>query len=204
MRTIHLTVAAIALAAASAVSAQTTVYTSSASFLPNVLAGSYTEGFENNIDFSGEPSFDFSGGAFGYTVAAPTGLYGNGVFIGTNLPNEPLTVTFTGAPVTAVGGNFYATNISDVFQPVSITLTLSNGHVTTFMPTSPDNSYRGFTTALSITSLTLSAPGASLYVGMDNLTVGAVPEPGTYAMMALGLAALGGFAARRHQQGQAA
>ena len=203
MRTIHLTVAAISLAAASAVSAQTTVYTSSASFLPNVLPGSYTETFANNA-FSGDPTANFSGGAFAYTVSAPSALYGNTVFIGTNSPNEALTVTFTGAPVTAVGGNFYATNQADAFQAVSITLTLSNGHVTTFTPTSVADSYRGFTTAVPITSLVVGAPGDLLYGGLDNLTVGAVPEPGTYAMMALGLAAIGGFAARRRKQDQAA
>jgi len=55
-----------------------------------------------------------------------------------------------------------------------------------------------------ITSLVVGAPGTGLYSGLDNLTVGVVPEPGTYAMMALGLAAIGGFAARRRKQDQAA
>lgn len=183
--------AVAALSLSAAVSAQTTTYLTSATFLPMVAPGSYTEGFPDPF-FSGDPSADFSGGGFAYTVSAPGGLYGNGTFIGTNLPNEALTVTFTGAPVTALGGNFYATNISDVFQSVPVTITLSNGSVTTFTPGSATlSSFRGFTTAVPIVSLTLGAPGASLYGGMDNFTVGSVvPEPGTWLLMALGIGAL--------------
>lgn len=204
MKSVHFAIASIALAAASAASAQTVTYTTSASFLANVLPGSYTETFADD-SFSGDPSAGFTGGAFAYTVSAPGGLYGNTILIGTNLPNEALTITFTGAPVTAVGGNFWATNISDAFQAQPVVVTLSNGTTTSFTPTSATvNSYRGFTTALPITSLTLTST-ASVYAGMDNFTVGsAVPEPGTYAMMALGLAAMGGFVARRRKQDQAA
>lgn len=181
--------AAMALTAVTAVSAQTTQYTTSATFLAAVVPGAYTETFADS-GFSGNPDAVFSGGSFSYLVSAPGDLYGNGVFIGTNLDNTPLTITFTGAPVTAVGGNFYATDVSDAFQGVSVTLTLSNGFTTTFTPTSVSNSFRGFTTVLPIASLTLGAPGATRYVGMDNLTVGAVPEPGTWLLMALGAGAL--------------
>ncbi len=38
----------------------------------------------------------------------------------------------------------------------------------------------------------------------SGIMAGVVPEPGTYAMMALGLAAMGGFVARRRKQDQAA
>ena len=106
-----------------------------------------------------------------------------------------------------MGGNFYVSDVNDNFQAVPITVTLSNGHSTTFTPTSDADSYRGFTTAVPITSLVLGAPGANRFSNMDNLTVGgvaAVPEPGTYAMMALGLAAIGGFVARRRKQDPAA
>lgn len=190
MKLAQIAFAAAALTVSAAASAQTTTYTTLASFTAAVAAGSYTEGFADP-SFSGDPSADFAGGAFSYTVSAPGALYGNGVFIGTNLPNEALTITFTGAAVTAVGGNFYSTNISDVFQAVPITITLSNGSVTTFTPTSVANSFRGFTTALPISSLTLGAPGQTFYAGMDNFTVGSVvPEPGTWLLMGLGIGAL--------------
>lgn len=105
MKSIQFAVAAVALAAASVASAATVTFTDSDLFLANLAPGSYTEQFADSF-FSGDPSASFSGGAFSYNVSAPGGLYGNGVFIGTNLPGELLTVTFSGAPVTAIGGNF--------------------------------------------------------------------------------------------------
>jgi hypothetical protein len=188
MHTAHRLTLAIGLAALSASSfAVTTVYTSSAAFLPNLAPASYTESFNG---LPSTPPASYTGGTFAYTVSAADGLYGSGEFLGTNLPDQALTVTFTSGNVTGVGGNFYATNISDVFQPVALTLTLSDGTTVTFTPTSAADSYRGFTSSLLITSLTIGAPGASLYAGMDNLTVGAVPEPASALLMALGVAGL--------------
>ncbi len=189
MKLAHIAFTVAAVAVSAAASAQTTTYTTSAAFMANVAPGSYTEGF-SDPSFSGDLSASFSGGAFAYTIAAPQGLYGNGTFIGTNLPNEALTITFTGAPVTAVGGNFYATDFSDDFQLVPITLTLSNGTTTTFTPSNVTDSFRGFTTGLAIASMTVGGPGAGLYVGVDSLTVGVVPEPGTWLLMGLGIGAL--------------
>ncbi len=197
MKVTQIAFAAALLAVSAAASAQTTTYTSAATFLANVAPGSYTEGFGDPF-FSGDPSASFSGGLYSYTVSAPGGLYGNGTLIGTNLPAEALTVTFTGAPVTAIGGSFWATNISDVFQPTPITLTLSNGTTTTFTPTSETaGSFRGFTSSVAITSMTIIST-STVYAGMDNFTVGSVvPEPGTWLMMALGVGALALRTARR-------
>lgn len=75
----------------------------------------------------------------------------------------------------------------------AVTVTLSNGATTTFTPSSQAYAFRGFTTALPITSLTMAVPGASRFNTIDNLTVGvaaAVPEPGSWLMMGLGLAGL--------------
>lgn len=196
MKSVHFAVAAVALAAASVASAQTTVYTEVGPFLANVVPGAYTESF-NVPFFSGDPSADFSGNGFSYTVSAPGGLYGNGTLIGTNVPNEALTVAFTGAPVTAIGGNFWATDINDVFQAVPVTLTLSDGTTTTFTAFSETaGSFRGFTSAVPISSLVITST-AAVYAGMGNLTVGAVPEPGTWLLMGLGLGGM--LLARRRQ-----
>jgi hypothetical protein len=178
--------------AATTAHAQTTTYISSASFLAALQTGSYTEAFTG--PFGPVTSSDYSDGTYGYTVStpSPTGLYRSGSTIGNNLPNESLLFTFTTGNITAVGGNFFITDISDTFRRVSVTLTLNDGTTTTYTPTSAGTgSFRGFTSTTAITSLTLSAPGASRYNVVDNVTVGAAmsatpsaaPEPGSLALL---------------------
>ena len=186
--------AALTLMSVSAIAA-TTVYTSQAGFLSNVAAGAYTE----NFDTLGLPplgAVTFSGGAFSYSVFAPSDLYSNVLsgFLGAAQQNEALTISFSGGNVTAFGANFFSTDLLDAFVSTSVTLTLSDGTVETFTPASVGDSYRGFVSTTPITSLVFSGPGLGAYAGLDNLTVGAavspVPEPTSLALMSLGLVCL--------------
>ena len=197
MQSAHRILSAIALAALSASSmAATTTYTSSASFMTAIgLATSYTQNF-NGLPNPPAGPVPFGDNGLAYTLAAPSDIYASGDFFGTSLPNEALTVSFTSGNVYAVGGNFYATDIGDNFNAVSVTLTLNDGTVATFTPTSVGDSYRGFTSNVAFSSLVMSAPVAALNAGLDNLTV-AVPEPSGWLMMGLGLAGL--LAARRRK-----
>jgi hypothetical protein len=170
--------------------AATTVHTDLTSFLAAVAGGAYAE------TFSGTEDTSFAGGGYSYTVSAPDGTYASGSDLGTNQAEQALTITFTGSPVSAVGGNFYATDINPDFQPEIITVTLSNGDGASFLPASK-SSFVGFTTSAPITSLTVSFYDPNWfgrYATVDNLTVGMnaalVPEPGQWALMAMGLAGL--------------
>jgi hypothetical protein len=191
---LHVLAACAALALTGAAQAATTIYTDSASFLAQTQPGGLFVDF-TQADVDAGPSFTYEGGGFSVTFTAQTTVYRSGSIIGNNLPNETLTLTFGGTLPTALGGNFFVTNISDVLQAVPVTLTLSDGTTTTYTPSTVAGSYRGFVSTVPIVSLVMAAPGASLYNSVDNLTVAAaIPEPGTYLMMALGLA---GIAAAR-------
>jgi len=192
-----LSIAVLTCLSASAFAA--TTYTTSASFMAQVAPGAYSENFNSWVTDPPAGALVFSSGGFTYSAFAVDDLYLSAGFLGTSQINKALTLTFTSGNVTAVGANFFALNISDAFQAVSVTITLSDGTVSTFTPTSMADSFRGFTSSTPITSLTFSAPGQSLYASLDNLTVGvaAVPEPANWALTALGLA--GVIAARRRK-----
>jgi len=136
---------------------------------------------------------------FSFRVAATGGVYTSGVLIGGNAPAQSLVITF-GPGITAVGGNFFLSDINDAFVPAApITLTLNDGTTTTYTPADTSDFF-GFTSTSALTSLTFAAP-VSNYATFDNLTVGAVaavPEAGTWALMAFGLAGLL-LAARKRQ-----
>ncbi len=199
MSTLSRFAAVAALAAATLPAfAATTTFTSSAAFLATLQPGAYTETFSvANPAFPAPTSIPYSSGGFSFTVAATGGVYTSGSLIGTNAPASALTITF-GAGTTAVGGNFFLTDIFDDFVAAPVTLTLSDGTTTTYTPTS-EATYRGFTSDVAITSLTFAAPAAN-YASLDNLTVGRVvpvPEASTWAMMALGLVGMAAFARKR-------
>ena len=186
------TLLAIAVSAASLPAlAATTTYTDSASFLANVSAGAYFNDFNTGV-FTNPASYSASGSGFGYTVTANAGsqVYLSGEFIGTFSANQVLTVTFTSGNPTAVGGDFFVTDSFDGFLALPVTVTLSDGTTSTFTPAGVSNGFRGFTSTVAIASLTMAAPGASNFNSFDNFTVGLanpVPEPASWALMAMGL-----------------
>ncbi len=190
-------IGALALIASLPAAAVTTVYTSQASFSAAVAPGSYFEDFTRPT-FAIAPALFFNGPGFTYAArastqtGAPSQVYLSGSFLGNAFGNEPLTLTFTSGNPTAVGGNFYLSNSDDEFAVGPVTITLSDGTVTTFSPTSAADSYRGFISTVPIAALSFAAPGSLRFNTIDNLTVGVgvVPEPSTWLLMAFGVAGL--------------
>jgi hypothetical protein len=199
MPAVHKFVAAAVLSLLSASPfAATSVLTSAAAFQAQLAPGAYT----NTFDGLGLPPFGpvpFSGGGFSYEVSAPSDIYLGGDLLSANIAGETLLITFTSGNITAIGANFFHTDDANAFQPASITLTLNDGTVETFSPTSAADSYRGFlTTGSAFSSIAISTSSTDFYASMDNLTVGApVPEPASLSLVLAGLAVVGVYASRR-------
>lgn len=132
---------------------------------------------------------DFGNDAYTYSVftqdGALGGLYlfaGAGV-LSTSAADDHVVITFTGAPVNALGGNFWGrlffSNVDvhlNVDAPTTIVLTLDNGSSETFTANGPDD-FRGFIAASRISSLTVSAldptaDGERYWGVVDGLIVG--------------------------------
>ena len=186
--------AAVAAVLSVAPLASATVYTDAGSFLANVQAGYYLNAFNDAVPGPSAPLNYGPVGGFAYTVDAIVpangGLYNDVGLISTNNAEDLIRVTFTGAPVTAIGGNFWSTDIA--VQPLTalVTISLSNGDVESFV-SSAATDFRGFTTNVAISSITIDAAddvqnNVFVWSTMDNLIVGAaVPAPACAAPLAL-------------------
>ncbi len=188
-----------ALTAGTALAGGTTVYDNEADFLSNIEPGSYFEGFDGVPIGAAGPILSFTDGTFSYDITA-TGAGSNNLFndpglVSTDSALDALVITFTSGNVTAVGGRMFASDI--LFFPIGadMTATLSDGTVVNF--SSPGDDFRGFTSDMTITSLTIDASdaAANAWATLDNLRVGVIPAPGTMALLGFG-----GLAATRRRR----
>jgi len=155
---------------------------------------------ENEILFSDYPDSPIS-----FTVSTPevldmgediNGLWRNGsdftygTWLGTLAENQPVTITFDSG-IRAVGGTFFLTDIDEA--PVEGTVFVSiNGDtpIELYSLPSGEQPFLGIVTTGSdfIESLVFTTTAPFAYVTLSNLTVSTVPEPGTCALLAAGLA----------------
>lgn len=184
-------------------------FTDQASFLANVQPGYYLETFDSLPGYTDlGPSVSFSGNGFSYDATNPDGLYtttptmSGDVALSTYDSGQSITITFTGAPVTAVGGDIYGSDISGNYTAGAITMQLDDGSSITLPNPSP-TSFAGFIASSPIASVTIFPEGfdPGYYATLNNLIVGvsAVPEPSNRIFGALaGLAGMG-YAWRRRK-----
>lgn len=181
------------------------MYSSQSSFISALNAGYFAQNFQSYADGSGHATpMSASGGAgnaFSYSLTTTAqaflvfSLSSNRYLTTSGQPttawSAPVTISFTGAPVNAIGGSFFLTNAFGNVVNSTVSLSFSDG--TSVNLTSQSNStFFGYVSNTTITSLTFSPPATHHFVSIDNLTVGwsQVPTPGTAMCLVLGSAAL--------------
>jgi len=88
------------------------VFTDEASYLAAADPEYYLEEFNGYPGWGWLPSIVYFGpqSGFSYAMSTPDGLWENWGAISTSWSNSTITISFTGAPVTSTGGQFYLTD----------------------------------------------------------------------------------------------
>lgn len=201
----NLMIVAAAGFASTAFAGGTTTYNDLSSFLSNVEPGFYDEGF-GAVQTGAVPSLNFSGNGFAYTATSAVGgdagsdgsggLFNDPGLLSLNLATDALLISFTSGNVTAVGGDFFASDIFFLEIPADVTVNLNDGTSVTFN----GSGFAGFTSDVAISSILIDASDATLggpaWPTVDRLIVGTVvPAPGV-----LGLIGMGSLVATRRRR----
>lgn len=161
-----------------------------AAFAASNGAAVATEGFDGVSGTA--PSYTGNLQGVQWLATADSGVFAaNGIL---SSASSPSALRFTLSPgVQGVGGNFFATNAGQVFQPSSIYMTLSNGKGFYGTISSPSQFTGFWSTGASISSISIELlPNLGGFASADSLSVAVVPGPGAVALLgAAGLLAGG-------------
>ena len=166
--------------------ADITLYNSQADFLTVLGTPHYLETF-NDLSWGeiSAPSADFGPvEGYGYTMSADGGVFS---YVGEMSAAEEaaaLVIDFTGAPVTAVSGDFFRTNWEALHEGIDVTVVLVGGATQSY-----DNrlGFTGFTSDTEIAQIIVGEASSYCWATVDNLRVGTmIPEPSALVLLALG------------------
>lgn len=176
-----------------------TNYFSEAAFLAAIQPNFYLEDYSSytyGSPLNGTQTSQAYGptNGYAYTVTNANGLWSNLSALSTNSAHTANVVTFDPNynPVTAIGGNFTATDINGNIIPGTVTITDANGATWT-LTGQTGSSFFGFTSTVPIVSAAFNCPnlndGVNRWVQMDHFYVGQIiPEPAS--LLLIGLAGL--------------
>lgn len=204
-----LPIACVSLACAAGGADAAITYTSQPAFVANLTPGYYGETYASQSTGGHGTPWNFAGGAGNaWSYAATTSAQAFLVFdlsgdrylttsgeFGTGWA-RPITLTFTGAPVYAVGGSFFYTTAGGAISGGTVALGLSDGG-SALLTGQSNSTFWGYISTTPITSLTFTNDATNHFASIDNLIVGTSPLPAPATVMLLGVA--GCFGTRRRR-----
>lgn len=178
----------------------TIIFTDEAEFLSMVMPDYYNETFDtwtwaDPLDGSQTTWDSPVVNGYSWTAYAAGGLWSNVQALSTALEYDPLIITFTGNPVTAVGGYFAATDEFGHVIVGDLEIALSDGTVEVITGLE----FRGFITDSPLSSIMLTplSGGLLVYPQVDFIVGRAVPEPTSAVLVLAGLAGMKLISRRR-------
>jgi hypothetical protein len=182
-----------------------TAYTNLASFL-GALTNSYTENFSGITNTSNGVTAapqNFSGNGMSLSASPQPAsdelwivVNGGTKWLSVRDSSNSLVFNLTSGNITAVGGNFFTTDLPGNFIEGSIDILFSDSTSTNWAPSSASD-FIGFVFDTPVTSMTLSPVASEQWVTAGSITIGQVPEPSTMALLFMTCAGALWWARRR-------
>lgn len=200
---------AVLLLSGAAAQADITIYTTRASFLA-ALTLSGTDTYNDlTVQPTGSPLLR-SAGAFAYRASAgpvsaffPAGALPD-IWLSTQISNDTMTFDNFTSGIRGFGGNFFGSNVDGLFDPGrTMVLTASDGASTRTVNlfNTTTSTFLGLISTDPLRTVSLHSdglPGVAYWSTANDVTIGLVPEPAAWGMLAAGLG-LVGFAVRRRR-----